>query len=112
MKIKNGIMLVLTRIYMGDGLLAAQRWDGTTWGLHFNGARSSDYGQCCFPVFGSFRRETAERPENAGSGGARGSIAGGMSVGFFSVCGPAAQQIGIQYTTAVKSRDLSPCFTS
>ena len=103
MKIKNGIMLVLTAFIWGTAFVAQSVGMDYLGPFTFNGVRSLIGGAALLPCIWLFQKGNGKDPEKRSGGARKDLIAGGIACGFLLFAASSLQQIGIQYTTAGKA---------
>lgn len=103
MKIKNGIMLVLTAFIWGTAFVAQSVGMDYLGPFTFNGVRSLIGGVALLPCIWLFQRGKGKATEKPSRGARKELIAGGIACGLLLFAASSLQQIGIQYTTAGKA---------
>ncbi len=103
MKIKNGIMLVLTAFIWGTAFVAQSVGMDYLGPFTFNGVRSLIGGAALLPCIWLFQKGNGKDPEKRSGGARKDLIAGGIACGSLLFAASSLQQIGIQYTTAGKA---------
>lgn len=103
MKIKNGIMLVLTAFIWGTAFVAQSVGMDYLGPFTFNGVRSLIGGAALLPCIWLFQKGNGKDPEKHSGGARKDLIAGGIACGLLLFAASSLQQIGIQYTTAGKA---------
>lgn len=103
MKIKNGIMLVLTAFIWGTAFVAQSVGMDYLGPFTFNGVRSLIGGAALLPCIWLFQKGNGKDPEKRSGGARKDLIAGGIACGLLLFAASSLQQIGIQYTTAGKA---------
>ena len=103
MKIKNGIMLVLTAFIWGTAFVAQSVGMDYLGPFTFNGVRSLIGGAALLPCIWLFQKGKGKATEKPSRGARKELIAGGIACGLLLFAASSLQQIGIQYTTAGKA---------
>ena len=103
MKIKNGIMLVLTAFIWGTAFVAQSVGMDYLGPFTFNGVRSLIGGVALLPCIWLFQKGKGKATEKPSRGARKELIAGGIACGLLLFAASSLQQIGIQYTTAGKA---------
>lgn len=103
MKIKNGIMLVLTAFIWGTAFVAQSVGMDYLGPFTFNGVRSLIGGAALLPCIWLFQKGKGKATEKPSRGARKELIAGGIASGLLLFAASSLQQIGIQYTTAGKA---------
>ena len=103
MKIKNGIMLVLTAFIWGKAFVAQSVGMDYLGPFTFNGVRSLIGGAALLPCIWLFQKGKGKATEKPSRGARKELIAGGIACGLLLFAASSLQQIGIQYTTAGKA---------
>ena len=103
MKIKNGIMLVLTAFIWGTAFVAQSVGMDYLGPFTFNGVRSLIGGAALLPCIWLFQQGKGKATEKPSRGARKELIAGGIACGLLLFAASSLQQIGIQYTTAGKA---------
>ena len=103
MKIKNGIMLVLTAFIWGTAFVAQSVGMDYLGPFTFNGVRSLIGGAALLPGIWLFQKGKGKATEKPSRGARKELIAGGIACGLLLFAASSLQQIGIQYTTAGKA---------
>ena len=103
MKIKNGIMLVLTAFIWGTAFVAQSVGMDYLGPVTFNGVRSLIGGAALLPCIWLFQKGKGKATEKPSRGARKELIAGGIACGLLLFAASSLQQIGIQYTTAGKA---------
>lgn len=103
MKIKNGIMLVLTAFIWGTAFVAQSVGMDYLGPFTFNGVRSLIGGVALLPCIWLFQKGKGKATEKPTRGARKDLIAGGIACGLLLFAASSLQQIGIQYTTAGKA---------
>ena len=107
MKIKNGIMLVLTAFIWGTAFVAQSVGMDYLGPFTFNGVRSLIGGAALLPCIWLFQKGKGKATEKPSRGARKELIAGGIACGLLLFAASSLQQIGIQYTTAGKAGFLT-----
>ena len=103
MKIKNGIMLVLTAFIWGTAFVAQSVGMDYLGPFTFNGVRSLIGGAALLPCIWLFQKGKGKATEKPSRGARKELIAGGIACGLLLFAASSLQQIGSQYTTAGKA---------
>ena len=103
MKIKNGIMLVLTAFIWGTAFVAQSVGMDYLGPFTFNGVRSLIGGAALLPCIWLCQKGKGNATEKPSRGARKELIAGGIACGLLLFAASSLQQIGIQYTTAGKA---------
>ena len=103
MKIKNGIMLVLTAFIWGTAFVAQSVGMDYLGPFTFNGVRSLIGGAALLPCIWLFQKGKGKATEKPSRGARKELIAGGIACELLLFAASSLQQIGIQYTTAGKA---------
>ena len=103
MKIKNGIMLVLTAFIWGTAFVAQSVGMDYLGPFTFNGVRSLIGGAALLPCIWLFQKGKGKATEKPSRGARKELIAGGIACGLLLFAASSLKQIGIQYTTAGKA---------
>ena len=103
MKIKNGIMLVLTAFIWGTAFVAQSVGMDYLGPFTFNGVRSLIGGAALLPCIWLFQKGKGKATEKPSRGARKELIAGGIDCWLLLFAASSLQQIGIQYTTAGKA---------